>query len=674
MPHSLRHSFRCFLAALAVVCAWSGPVSAQPDACEVAAREELKKREAGVVIAAARLGDRELVTPKACPAQGKCVVVLFQNAKKPALPKKPDDSFVGDDRWAPVADAEATCPLLKSFTFTKAATPAVETPATPKTPSSSPVVWVPTNERLAAAQAALDAFRAARLGTTDATIAPGSAQVSAGDVAAEALQILGQIVVDRASTKAYRLLEEKLKQLLGCADAAPKFPRSCAALESVRIQDLAMTPNVLAEALGADLLEQAVTRWPADGNDDTAELREAFRQGILPWLAKDGPAGEAQVRVALGALMNAVARSTTPLPAMKPGERALAIAVLAFAECSDPNGAEPVTSKQLAACDITALVEKYGSGAPDAKDAALALATRLITIASATNTDTARVRLAVDTFFATACMLKRTAPVAELSCPLIESLPPPPKPLDALGAVAFSAAIADAVAAKDWARLVVVGSKLVAFVEGACPSCEETAAKRRRALRFLAALLDYAGTYAPANADADDDGKDDAGSAHAQRTKILESLTEEMTDRTGREGDDVFAIGGALRLLAGARLGVNRPGASFAGPLSLPLGVSYTHIPKRENAWGIHVQLDAVDLGNYVALDNEPNVKTPKLGDAFAPGVTLGLAHGPSFPLVVGLTANYMPAFELDPDRKDKRGALTAALTLGVHVPLLDLN
>lgn len=667
MQPSLRYCFRCFLAALCVFCSWSSHAGAQPDACEIAAREELKKREAGVVIASARLGDRELATPKACPAQGKCVVVLFQNAKKPALPKKPDDGFVGEERWAPVADAEATCPLLKSFTFTKTAATPSEKPPVAKTPNAAPVVAAPS---LAAAQAALDAFRAERLGTTDATLAPGSAQVGAGDVAAEALQILGQIVVDRASTKAYRLLEEKLKQLLGCADAAPKFPRSCAALESLRIQDLAMAPNVLAEALGADLLEQAVTRWPASENG-TSELREAFRQGILPWLAKDGPANEAQVRVALGVLSNEVARSSTPLPAMKPGERALAIAVLAFAECSRSDNDEPVTNKQLAACDITALVEKYGSGSPDAKDAALALATRLITVASATNTDKARVRLAIDTFFATACMLQRTSPVAELSCPLIESLPPPPKPLDALGAISFSAALADAVAAKDWVRLVVVGSKLVAFVEGACTSCAETSAQRQRALRFMAALLDYAGTYAPSP---DGEGKDDAGSAHAQRTKILESLTEEMTDRTGREGDDVFAIGGALRLLAGARIGVSRPGASFAGPLSLPLGVSYTHIPKRENAWGVHVQLDAVDLGNYVALDNEPNVKTPKLGDAFAPGLTVGLAYGPSFPLVVGLSANYMPAFELDPDRKDKKGAITAALSLGVHVPLLDLN
>ena len=188
----------------------------------------------------------------------------------------------------------------------------------------------------------------------------------------------------------------------------------------------------------------------------------------------------------------------------------------------------------------------------------------------------------------------------------------------------------------------------------------------------MAALLDYAGTYsARAAAEGEDE---DARSAHAQRSKILESLTEEMTDRTGREGDDVFALGGSLRFLAGARFGVRHDAASFAGPLSLPLGISYTHIPKRDNAWGIHVQLDAVDLGNYLALDNEPNVKTPELGDAFAPGITVGLAYGPSFPLVIGLSGNYMPAFVLDPDRKDDQGAITAALTFGVHVPLLDLN
>lgn len=669
MPHSVRLLFRYFLPVLGLLCAWSGRASAAPDACELAAREELKRREAGAVLVGARLGDRELVVPKPCPAQGMCLVVLFHTARKPALPKKPDDGYVGEERWSPVPDAETTCPLLKSYTFTKTTG---DTPAAPKTPSSSPVVVTPPSAaELATAQAALDTFRSSRRGITDTTRAAGSAQIGAGEVANEALQILGQIVVDRASAKAYRLLEEKLQKLLGCADAAPKFARTCGALGSLRIQDLAMAPDVLSQALGADLIEQASLRWPADG---TTGLRAAFRLGIQPWLGRGGIAGEAQVRLALGVLMNEVARGTATLTEMKPGERALAFAVLAYADCLGSKTGAPVPRSQLAACDISALVEKHAAGADDAKDAALALATRLLTIALAGDETSQRVRFAIDTFFVTACMLERTSSSAELSCPALEALPPPPKALDTLGALSFTAAAADAIAGKDWARLVVVGSNLVGFVEGACASCSETVAQRKRALRSMAALLDYAGTYSARAAAEGEAADEDAASAHAQRSKILESLTEEMTDRTGREGDDVFALGGSLRFLAGARFGVRHDAASFAGPLSLPLGISYTHIPKRENAWGIHVQLDAVDLGNYLALDNEPNVKTPELGDAFAPGITVGLAYGPSFPLVIGLSGNYMPAFVLDPDRKDDHGAITAAVTFGVHVPLLDLN
>jgi hypothetical protein len=672
MPHSVRRLVPyIFWSALLFVCSSSGHASAAPDACEVAARAELKRREVGAVIVGARLGDRELVTPKACPEEARCIVLLFQAAKKPAVPKQSDNTFVGEERWSPVADAESTCPLLKSYTFTKTAAAGGDKPTTPKAPNSTPIV-VPaaSTGELGTAQAALDTFRSERRGITSATRALGGAQIGAGEVAAEALQILGQIVVDRASTKAYRLLEQKLKQLLGCTDPSPKFPRTCSTLDSLRLQDVAMAPDVLAQALGTDTLEQAVARWPAERS---AGLRAAFRLGIQPWLTRGGVSGDAQVRLALGALLNEVARGTATLAEMTAAERALAIAVLAYADCVKSDHG-PVTRNEVAACDIIALVEKYAAGAGDARDAALALGTRLLTIAAAGDGNSDRIRFAVDTFFVTACMLERTPSIADLSCPAFETLPLPPKPLDTLGALSFSAAIADAIAARDWARLVVVGSKLVGFVEGGCASCEETAAQRRRALRLMAALLEYAGTYGSGEA-TENHGDTGAGkSAHAQRTKILESLTEEMTDRSGREGDDVFALGGALRLLAGARIGVSRSGGSFAGPLSLPLGISYTHIPRRENAWGIHVQLDAVDLGNYLALDNEPNVKTPKLGDAFAPGVTLGVAYGPSFPLVIGFSGNYMPAFVLDPDHRDEKGAVTAAVTFGVYVPLLDLN
>ena len=344
MPHSVRLLFRYFLPVLSMVCAWSGHASAAPDACELAAREELKRREVGAVLVGARLGDRELVVPKACPAQGKCLVVLFHTAKKPALPKKPEDGYVGEERWSPVPDAETSCPLLKSYAFTKTATS--DKPAVPKTPSSSPVVVTPPSAaELATAQDALDAFRSARRGITDATRAAGSAQIGAGEVANEALQILGQIVVDRASAKAYRLLEEKLQKLPGCADAAPKFPRTCSALGSLRIQDLAMAPDVLSQALGADLVEQASLRWPADGATD---LRAAFRFGIQPWLGRGGIAGEAQVRLALGVLLNEVAHGTATLAEMKSGERALALAVLAYADClgSKPEIPSPAPSLQ----------------------------------------------------------------------------------------------------------------------------------------------------------------------------------------------------------------------------------------------------------------------------------------------------------------------------------------
>ena len=71
---------------------------------------------------------------------------------------------------------------------------------------------------------------------------------------------------------------------------------------------------------------------------------------------------------------------------------------------------------------------------------------------------------------------------------------------------------------------------------------------KRSALRLLAGLLDYAATYAQPS---DAQGTSAADNAHAQRAKILESLTQDMSDRTGRSGDTVFSLGGREIVAAG---------------------------------------------------------------------------------------------------------------------------
>ncbi|MFN0249378.1 MAG: hypothetical protein ACKV2T_21005 [Kofleriaceae bacterium] len=70
-------------------------------------------------------------------------------------------------------------------------------------------------------------------------------------VGAEAVQILGQIVVDRASTAAYALLSKKVQKWLGCK-APEVFKETCDVVGHLRLQDLAMAPDQLRAALAKD--------------------------------------------------------------------------------------------------------------------------------------------------------------------------------------------------------------------------------------------------------------------------------------------------------------------------------------------------------------------------------------------------------------------------------------
>jgi hypothetical protein len=87
--------------------------------------------------------------------------------------------------------------------------------------------------------------------------------------------------------------------------------------------------------------------------------------------------------------------------------------------------------------------------------------------------------------------------------------------------------------------------------------------------------------------------------------------------------------------------------------------------------------LNAIDLGNYLALESGPNVKTPAIGDAFAPGISIGAGYGPTLPFVLTFDASYTPQFQLDssPEAKHhKQGSINVGVAFGIHVPLLDLN
>src|SRR5678815_298105 len=96
---------------------------------------------------------------------------------------------------------------------------------------------------------------------------------TAESIATEAVQVLGQIVADRASQAAYVLIQTRLLTQLKCPDnanddkakddkakdnkaaaATTRFPNTCRVLASLRLQDIAMSPAELRAALVQDAL------------------------------------------------------------------------------------------------------------------------------------------------------------------------------------------------------------------------------------------------------------------------------------------------------------------------------------------------------------------------------------------------------------------------------------
>jgi hypothetical protein len=675
------------------------------------ANEELKSIAADTVtVVSADLTEGGKVTPLAniaCPTGAACDIVHFQvSAGKPTAPPVTPllSGYTAPKAWSPVAGTASrqTCPGMYEWIAKKPAATAAGggSPAPQPAPGQDGKNPVKTlKERLIGAsdiKSAHDLFKQSRdsYGTSPMGTV-GTAQMDLSAATAETLQILGQIVVDRASNKAYGLLQDRVEALLDCQDKSKShFPATCAAVVSLRIQDLAMAPTVLFNALAKDLVSYVGTSWP--GVSSKTLGAGVFASSVVPMVARPSVAQDATIRAIVDALSSYVAGLTLPNDTAKdasakdvtakdvtakdvtakdaPKEEAVkldaaqwavVLGVVAYAKCAALNDG---ASRTLAQCDIGAIVDQLGKDHESSKAAALALASRLLSIAIAASTDKQRVRVAVDTLCDTSCMLELNADPPALACADVDKITDLNVPNLAANDIAFLEASIDAALAADSGRIVVVASEYVDLLLKQQP---DESLKKKRALRLLGGLLDYGATFADSSTPQDQVSQT---KIHDQRTKILESLTTDMTDRTGRGGDDVFSLGGALRLAGGARLSATTSGAAVYGPISLPLGIAYTHIPKQEHGWGFHAQIDIFDLGNYVTFDQGPKVKTPEVGDALSIGVSAGAAYGTGLPLVIAPTVGYTPQFQLDPNQPDKRGAWNFGLTVGVHVPLIDLN
>ncbi|HEU4404339.1 MAG TPA: hypothetical protein VFS43_03515 [Polyangiaceae bacterium] len=559
--------------------------------------------------------------------------------------------------------------LAKRPIYRVTAVPAAAAPPAPA-PTTAPVE---ERERLGLAPppVGLDelvrAYPTAAPAQSPAGVAQGRGAVA---VAEGALQAAGQAVVDRASSAALERVRDKIVEGLRCAGPAPapapaRFGRTCAVVGALRLPDLAQHGHVLLDALLRDALAQALPEAPGEAR---AAL-EPLRRVLVPEIARllEGRVGRGAEVVAQRLVEAAMAdlRRTgvrerlAAAGGASRGRSAIALAALAHAYCA--RGASPPGgATTLAHCPVGDHVRRAAAEASVDDPAVLTRAhelARLLLDAMTLQSEGAgawreRASQAAAAAFVAACLSLDASPELK-GCPPAHEVGPAPSALERLALARF---LTNAAIDGD-PNALVVGA--VAAADAAARGAADR--PTRRALRLVGALLQYTGTYA--------DRKLDGVAARERRARVLEDLSAEMSDRSERDGDAIWSLGGSLRLAGGARFGVDSDRTALYGPLSLPLGLGFQTVA--EGGFGLHLEVSAFDLGQYVAFEEGGAVREPELADALAPSVTVGAAFGKSVPFVIGPTIGYSPQFAFS---DGKRGAINFGLALGLYVPLLDLN
>jgi hypothetical protein len=542
--------------------------------------------------------------------------------------------------------------------------------------------------------------------TEAAVTLPGAPAVAAplspaASAAGEVLQILGQIVVDRASEAAYLRARDEIVKLLGCekADAGGadekkdeedsdklgdkvKFPRTCRVVRAVRLQDLAMSRWPLVQALVQDLVMALLPSANNGAHEKLARSLTLVAKDVLSDLPRIGVGGSSTAPATLlwGHAQEGLSHAGEAIAQCQDDPcRVVALAAVALASChldalkERPEG----RAAALRTCLVEDTVDTLAGSPPEYHKGILEAAKRIATgwlgaetavTPEGTPDHRTRARYAVNATFDVGCLWLYSNDMPRSKCPAqIE-----PEQTSELGDKRHVASLIRylTISAIDGDTNAVMaglsmGVEVVlrAVNSGALSKDEKKALSR--ALRLCGAVLQYAETFTKPGA------KEDAQALHDRRTKILESLTREMTNREGREGDHIFSLGGSLRAVAGARIDPNGEPATFFGPLSLPLGIGF------QSAQGLHLEFGIFDLGQYLSYQQSSTgiqVRKPEPADALSPSFTLGWSWGKSFPTFVGLTVGYAPQFDFTTTTSRSVGSINLGATVGVYVPLFDLN
>lgn len=452
-----------------------------------------------------------------------------------------------------------------------------------------------------------------------------------------ALQVLGQVVVDKAVESGWEMLASQLKRL---ADPT-HFPNVHKALE-LDIHDLIAQPDTLVYAALLDVFDitDAGSLKPgAFGGDfmiDWKGLRAAWKsdraQGVEKFLTT---ALRSRVIAVYGENAECSALASVPLKA-----------AWTIGKCSGESFAE---------CDVDTI----------ARDSCkIDDATRPRFVAAVTASGGAVTpRDAVNTLFELERLRfpdEATGKVDEV-LRLLQDL--------VVGLLDRDTNRAMAAAAQLAVRLLGVADVKVDETDDAKTAATTKQVKLREDTRAFFLILAGAARYA--SAQGTDEEKLEA------RKDIIKELITRTTRRNNRKSGVVVSLGGSFGLVGGARFAAGGSKPGLASPLHLGLGVGLQSYHPKQRA-GVHLELSPVDLGQYVVFSNKNlTVEKPDLKAAIAPSFKLGVHLGGRY--LPKATPLYLAGFfGLSPFVREggtgERMTFTAGVMLGIYVPFVSFN
>lgn len=468
------------------------------------------------------------------------------------------------------------------------------------------------------------------------------------DIPARLAESAIRVIVRRVERKALEVASRELTAVV-CRtrpDASKLFPRTC---ELVRALDLRALPAV-ADRIGGALTADVFTlarNGVVNAGVDAAVFDIAVSTAASLRQRRDVPLAEIQTRFL--ALVQAISAGAT---SREKCVARLALSVVAHCQSSSQCTASfihDVIASPSTYYDTTGCTDISALAGPTIERVQAVIADGRLVFESAQTVTTAL----------------RTGAVLRTSLRLMEVL-------------ACDGSLQPA--CMEAQRLARVGTALAdgdlgALLAAAMPIVESATAWTERERKMLSLFLQLVGQGIQL-------GSADPAQAQLAQQRVeaaFDLFLDGAADRDGRDGDVIIALASGLRVVAG----VDGDG-ELKGPLSVPLGLSFDYL--RENSKshpgrirGYHVELNALDLGNYLRLDGDGESEDLAWGDIASLSADAGYFWGDhEMPFLVGVTAGVAPGITttdvMGVATTERRWVGFVAAHIGLYLPLIDLN